>query len=383
MRGLNSVRLPWILILLTGAVAGQERAWTFEELKLGDGSRLAYAVALPQGHDRKAYHPVLLALPPGAQTRSMVEAGLERYWGTQATRRGWVVVSPVAPPSGLFFKGGERLIPALIRKIRIDHKVEGNRLHLIGASNGGLSAFRVATDQPFEFRSLTVLPGYPSTERERRLLGRLKGMTVQLYAGGEDARWLRESKRTHALLGKAGVATRLEVFPGEGHVPGSLDGEVVMEYLESLRQRTPPLPPEEAAVARVLDDFHDAAAKGDGKRYFGHFSPEGVFMGTDATERWTVAQFRKYAGPYFDRPSAWIYVPVRRNVMIAPKGSCAWFDEEVWNAKYGECRGTGVLRKVKGVWKVTHYNLTVPIPNALLQDVVEMIRKAAQPEEEK
>ncbi|HEY6136276.1 MAG TPA: nuclear transport factor 2 family protein [Thermoanaerobaculia bacterium] len=41
---------------------------------------------------------------------------------------------------------------------------------------------------------------------------------------------------------------------------------------------------------------------------------------------------------------------------------------------HGECRGSGVLRKIGGEWKISHYNLTIPIPNALAKRVVEMIR---------
>lgn len=132
---------------------------------------------------------------------------------------------------------------------------------------------------------------------------------------------------------------------------------------------------EAAAVAAVLDSFHDAAAKADEARYFGHFAPEGVFLGTDATERWTVDEFRKWAAPYFRRPSAWTFVAASRNVVLAPEKTVAWFDEVVESRSYGSCRGTGALRKIDGVWRVTHYNLTVPVPNDLMDGVVRMIRK--------
>src|SRR5688572_14940434 len=50
-------------------------------------------------------------------------------------------------------------------------------------------------------------------------------------------------------------------------------------------------------IGRVLDDFHAAAAASDLDRYFGHFAARGVFLGTDASERWDVAAFRAYAAP--------------------------------------------------------------------------------------
>jgi hypothetical protein len=139
------------------------------------------------------------------------------------------------------------------------------------------------------------------------------------------------------------------------------------------------------AVWRVLDDFHDAASKADGVRYFACFAPGGVFIGTDSSERWTLDEFRAYAEPYFSKGKGWTYVPRagRRHVDFSADGNVAWFDEILDNAKYGECRGTGVLVRVQtggasnalGAWKVAQYSLSVPVPNDLMGDVVKLIRE--------
>ena len=62
--------------------------------------------------------------------------------------------------------------------------------------------------------------------------------------------------------------------------------------------------------------------------------------------------------------------------MLSSKGDVAWFDEKLDSASYGDVRGSGVLVKVRGEWKIAHYNLTIPIPNSLAKTVVEMIRHA-------
>ncbi len=135
---------------------------------------------------------------------------------------------------------------------------------------------------------------------------------------------------------------------------------------------------DEAAVAAVLDDLHAAAAASDGPRYFGHFAPEAVFLGTDASERWTLPEFKAFATPYFAQGKGWAYQSKSRNIQRAPGGDVAWFDEALDNATYGECRGSGVLRSIGGTWKVTQYNLTIPIPNALASEFVAKIRAAAR-----
>jgi len=63
-----------------------------------------------------------------------------------------------------------------------------------------------------------------------------------------------------------------------------------------------------------------------------------------------------------------------RHVFLGPGGHVAWFDEDLSNEKYGRCRGTGVLTKTEDGWRISQYNLTIPIPNALAPAVVEMIR---------
>ena len=132
-------------------------------------------------------------------------------------------------------------------------------------------------------------------------------------------------------------------------------------------------------VNNVVDDWHRAAAEADEDRYFGHMTSAAVFLGTDPSERWNAYDFRAFAHPYFAKGKAWTFVPRERHVIVSG-ANVAWFDEKLDSATYGECRGSGVLIKMNGEWKIAHYNLTIPIPNSLAERVVEMIRneKAAK-----
>ncbi len=130
------------------------------------------------------------------------------------------------------------------------------------------------------------------------------------------------------------------------------------------------------AVDSVLDDWHRAAATADEARYFGHFAPTGIFMGTDATERWTVDEFRKWAKPQFQRKSAWNFTPRDRHVSFSADGATAWFDEMLDTPNLGVCRGSGVLLRLGGEWKIAQYNLSVPIPNSIASAVVKQIAVA-------
>jgi len=127
------------------------------------------------------------------------------------------------------------------------------------------------------------------------------------------------------------------------------------------------------SVQAVLDSFHDAASKADAERYFGHFAPDGVFLGTDINERWSVEEFKSYALPYFQKGKGWTYTPQSRHIYLSEDGKTAWFDEILLNDKFGETRGSGVLINRDGTWKVAQYHLTLPVPNELIETVVKMI----------
>ena len=134
-------------------------------------------------------------------------------------------------------------------------------------------------------------------------------------------------------------------------------------------------PPDRDAVNAVLDDWHAAAAEGDFEGYFNHFENDSsIFMGTDATERWTIAEFQPWAKPYFeDDGVAWTFTPTFRKVYFSDNGKTAWFDEELETPNLGPSRGSGVVVKQGNEWKITHYNLAIPIPNSIVDDVVQQI----------
>jgi SnoaL-like domain len=132
----------------------------------------------------------------------------------------------------------------------------------------------------------------------------------------------------------------------------------------------------ETDVEAVIDRMHQAASRADGQDYFNQFTPDARFIGTDATERWSLTAFRAYAEPYFARGRGWTYVPRERTVTIAPIDCrcVAWFDEILDNSSYGEVRGSGVLRLTDGGWKIEQYVLSFAVPNDRADAVVATIK---------
>lgn len=128
---------------------------------------------------------------------------------------------------------------------------------------------------------------------------------------------------------------------------------------------------EKEKIAQVLDSWHLAATEARFQDYFDKMAEGAVFVGTDASEHWEKEAFMSFSKPYFDRGNAWAFTPLQRHVYFGEKGEVAWFDEllDTWMQL---CRGSGVLVKEEGEWKIAHYVLSLTIPNETVDGAIEL-----------
>lgn len=124
-------------------------------------------------------------------------------------------------------------------------------------------------------------------------------------------------------------------------------------------------------VNATLDSWHQAASEAKFDRYFSLMTNDAVFIGTDPTENWQNKDFKTYSKPYFDKGKAWNFKSLERNVYFNDNQTIAWFDE-LLSTQMKICRGSGVLKKQNGQWKIAHYVLSITIPNDNTNEVVKI-----------
>ncbi|MEO6130466.1 MAG: nuclear transport factor 2 family protein [Saprospiraceae bacterium] len=125
-------------------------------------------------------------------------------------------------------------------------------------------------------------------------------------------------------------------------------------------------------IDSLINEWHHAAAVADEKTFFGRMSEDAVYIGTDASERWLRDELAVWSKKYFDSASAWNFKPISRNIRIAPGTHMAWFDEllDTW---MGTCRSTGIMELSDNEWKIVHYQLSVTIPNDIMDSFLKFI----------
>ena len=128
---------------------------------------------------------------------------------------------------------------------------------------------------------------------------------------------------------------------------------------------------EKSRINTNLDLWHKAAAEANFDAYFNLMTFDGVFIGTDATENWQNKEFKNFSKPYFDKGKAWSFTSLQRNIYFSDDSKLAWFDE-LLNTQMGICRGSGIMKVEDNQWKVSHYVLSITIPNDQVKQTVEI-----------
>jgi len=124
-------------------------------------------------------------------------------------------------------------------------------------------------------------------------------------------------------------------------------------------------------ISKVLDDLNTFAAPADYKNSFDLYAEESTFIGTDATEIWNKKEFMAWAKSFFDKGKAWNFTSLKRSITFSKDGTYAWFDE-ILGTQMKICRGSGVLEKIGGKWKIRQYVLSTTVPNDVIDEVVKI-----------
>lgn len=159
------------------------------------------------------------------------------------------------------------------------------------------------------------------------------------------------------------------------------EGWKITSILDSRRQNgcissAPEIP---KALDQLMDEWHRAAATADEEVFFGSMTKDGIYLGTDPSERWLRDELRQLAQKAFEREVAWAFTPKDRQWYFNGSKDVAWF-EELLDTWMGTCRGSGVVVKTPEGWKIKHYNLAVTIANEQIQGFIELTKVPAKKE---
>lgn len=135
-----------------------------------------------------------------------------------------------------------------------------------------------------------------------------------------------------------------------------------------------------AKVAQFIDEWHDDAAHAR-LQYFDKMAKDGVYIGTDKTERWTRDEFKVWAKRFFERPSAWAFKSFNRHISMSEDRKFIWFDEQL-QTQMGICQASGVIEQTAKGFEIRHYQLSLTVPNDLTDYLAAGVKKLEEKQAE-
>lgn len=127
-------------------------------------------------------------------------------------------------------------------------------------------------------------------------------------------------------------------------------------------------------IHSLMDQWHLAAATANDSVFFGSMTEDGIYLGTDISERWLSGELKEWSKAFFVKESAWSFTPSNRTIYFDKSREMAWFEEDLatW---MGPCKGSGVLEKTTLGWRIKHYHLAVAVANEDMDQYLEILKE--------
>ena len=213
-----------VVILVMVVVTVPARADVIDKTLKIAGTAVHYKVVLPKNYDASKAYPGILGFGGGPQTMNVVDNVISRNFREEAEKRGYIVVVPAAPNDELFFEGGARIFPEFLKQILAEYKIRDNKFHIAGPSNGGISAFHVASLNPDYFLSITAFPGYLWEETPAHIQA-ISKMCISMFVGELDPMgWQPLMQKQAAEFRAKGMTATYTVEKGQPHRLDTLAG---------------------------------------------------------------------------------------------------------------------------------------------------------------
>jgi predicted peptidase len=217
----TSVSVMMAVVFLTSLPLNGE---VLEKSKKIGATTVHYKVVLPKNYDATKSYPGVLGFGGGPQTMNVVDSVIARNFRDEAEKRGYIVVVPAAPDDDLFFEGGERIFPEFLKQVLADYKIQDNKFHIAGPSNGGISSFHVASLNPEYFLSITAFPGYLWEETPAHIQA-ISKMCINMFVGELDPMgWQPLMEKQAREFRAKGMTAQYTVEKGQPHRLETLAG---------------------------------------------------------------------------------------------------------------------------------------------------------------
>ena len=205
---------------------------SYQKITARNGIEFKYKIILPESYNKSNTYPAILAYPSGSQSETSADWALSEFWGADASKKGWIIVVPVAPSTGWINHPSHHALNDLLKLVKGNHHIEGGKFHMLGFAEGARAAATFALMSKQYFQSLTTISSYAWESWDAEDLASFKIMPVKMIVGEKDKHGMEVASRVKKSFDKYNVKSNLEVIANEGRNLPSLRNATVIEKLK-------------------------------------------------------------------------------------------------------------------------------------------------------
>ena len=194
-----------------------KKAYTFSS-KSYPNSELNYLIYFPIDYKKKYVFPLVVFLHGAGERGSNLKL-VEKHGIPKLINSGkkfpFITIAPQCPKSGYWSDSTYvDILIQLIEKIKMEYKVDHNRVYATGLSMGGFGTLAVAKERSDLFAAIVPICGGLDTKN----IERLYNMPIWLFHGSDDRVIpLERSQIIYDLLKPNNPTIKLTVYEGVGH----------------------------------------------------------------------------------------------------------------------------------------------------------------------
>lgn len=169
--------------VLTGSIHGAK--FTVAGRDTVKDKEYTYAGIVPSNYNSGKQYALIIHLHGMGRTGDSYIDKWEKVFGEMKTDN-YILVCPTFPASNWSSKTGERIVMALMKKIKMLYNIDDNRIFLTGMSRGGGGTYNISKFHTDLFAGIAPIAGATDIENKALLLENFLNLPVYIIHGSKD-----------------------------------------------------------------------------------------------------------------------------------------------------------------------------------------------------
>ena len=192
--------------------------------------KVPYKVLLPNNFDKSKTYKGLVAFPPGNFGPASADWLIENLFNNQANND-WVITVVLAPEDGLINHPSHHALNDLMKHIRKQYQIAGNKFHFLGYHGGGQPAATYSQMSKSYINGVTTIGAYAWEDWQDKHLDGFADTPTRLIVGRKDKAGVKINQHAYNVMKSYQSPIDLTIIDYDGAEVTAVSRGKIFDYL--------------------------------------------------------------------------------------------------------------------------------------------------------